>query len=111
MEINGTLPQTAGAPNIAPRVAPTPAGHSSTNAPAGGASPRIPSDVAKALSDDGSISVPEGSRIRVDKETDRIVLEIVNAQNRVIKQIPPEALLHALEQSRNVTGLILDKQT
>ena len=50
-------------------------------------------------------------KIRVDEATDRIVVQILNSNNEVIKQIPPEQLLRAIARSRQVTGLIFDQQT
>jgi hypothetical protein len=110
MEINGAIPQTVSVPSPAPRVAPPPAGRTAV-APSSGSPPPIPSDIAKALGSGGSGDLPGGARIRVDKATDRVVLQILDANNTVVKQIPAEAFLHAVEQARNVTGLILDQQT
>ncbi len=47
----------------------------------------------------------------MDEATDRIVVQILNANGEVIKQIPPEELLREIAKSREVTGLIFDQQT
>jgi hypothetical protein len=112
MEISGAIRQTTGPPVVArPARPPESAWPSGTGAAAEGPSPEIPRDVVRTLASEAAADTPNGSRIRVDETTERIVVEILNSDNEVIKQIPPEALLRALARSRRVTGLILDQQT
>ncbi len=112
MEISGTIRQTAGPSDVA-RTArpPESAGRNSASATADAPSPELSREVVKALASEVNADTPNGSRIRVDESTDRIVLEILNEKREVVKQIPPEALLKALARSRDITGLVLDQQT
>lgn len=55
-------------------------------------------------------STPDGLHLRVDKATDRVVAEIVNESNEVIKQLPPEESLRAAARFRHVVGLLFDQQ-
>lgn len=51
-----------------------------------------------------------GTRLHVDEATNRIVAQIVNAENQVIKQIPPEEALRVAARIRNIVGLLFDRQ-
>ncbi|MCP4642904.1 MAG: flagellar protein FlaG [bacterium] len=51
-----------------------------------------------------------GTRMRVDEATDRVVTQIVNASNEVIKQIPPEELLRTVANVRKLQGLLFDQK-
>jgi len=51
------------------------------------------------------------ARLRIDPQTERIIAEIVNEQNEVVKQVPPEELLELAETSRAVQGLLFDRST
>ena len=50
-----------------------------------------------------------GTRLRVDDASKRIVTQIVNEHNEVLRQIPPEELLKVLAQVRRLQGLLLDE--
>ncbi len=109
MVINGLTPQ-----RFEPRVAPP-------SAPDRVPAPQPPDPVD--LDDDRSAQVAietivsesrdkvrSGLRIHVDEATDRFVVEIVNAKNEVIRQIPPEEALRLKVLFRKITGIIFDQK-
>jgi len=51
------------------------------------------------------------ARLRIDPQTERIIAEIVNEDNEVIKQVPPEELLELAATSRAIQGLLFDRST
>ena len=51
-----------------------------------------------------------GTRMRIDAATRRIVAQIMNQNNEVIKQIPPEELLKIAARFRELQGILFDKQ-
>ena len=51
-----------------------------------------------------------GTRLRVDEASDRVVAQIVNAEDQVIKQIPPEEVLRLAARIRNIVGLLFNRQ-
>ncbi len=51
-----------------------------------------------------------GVRLRIDKASKRIVAQIVNQNNEVIKQIPPEELLKVAANVRRMLGLLFDQE-
>src|SRR5262245_55459587 len=108
MEINGAIRQAVAPSGVTrPAPAPEPAGRAGGSVPA----PQLPREIVQSVAGDTGATAPHASRIRLDQSTERIVVEILNSQNEVVKQIPPEAFLHALEQARGVIGLILDQKT
>lgn len=54
--------------------------------------------------------VSSGTRLRVDEATQRIVAQIVDENDVVIRQIPPEELLRIAEKFRRLQGLLFDRQ-
>lgn len=48
-------------------------------------------------------------RLRIDKLSNRIVAQMVNENNEVIKQIPPEELLRIAARFRDLQGILFDK--
>lgn len=50
-----------------------------------------------------------GTRLRFDEATERIVAQIVNKNNEVIRQIPPEAFLRFAARFRNLIGVLFDQ--
>ena len=68
------------------------------------------SAVADALVAQRAANTASGARIHVDEATDRIVVQIVNADDEVIKQLPPEEVLKIAARLQEVTGLIFDQQ-
>lgn len=55
-------------------------------------------------------NIRSGSRVHVDQATDRFVVEIVNAKNEVIRQIPPEEALRLNVLFQKITGIIFDQK-
>ncbi len=50
------------------------------------------------------------TRLKVDEENKRIVIQILDSQNQVIRQIPPEEWLKFLSRWQKVQGLFFDEQ-
>lgn len=63
-----------------------------------------------ALLAHSSESVRNGSRIHFDEATEQIVIEIINKNREVIRQLPPDAALRIAARFREITGLIFDQQ-
>lgn len=53
-------------------------------------------------------STRSGTRLYVDESTHQVVAQIVNANNEVIKQIPPEEMLKIAARFRILVGTIFD---
>jgi len=51
-----------------------------------------------------------GTRLRLDPATHRVIAQIVNKNNEVIKQVPPEEALRIAARFREVTGMIFDRK-
>jgi hypothetical protein len=51
------------------------------------------------------------ARLRVDPATERIIAEIVNENNEVVKQVPPEELLELAATNRALQGILFDRTT
>lgn len=64
--------------------------------------------VRDVLAAEKAAKVRGGTRLSLDKATERIVAQIVNKNNEVIKQIPPQEVLRIAAQFRRVVGLIFD---
>ncbi|MFP6582452.1 MAG: flagellar protein FlaG [Candidatus Hydrogenedentota bacterium] len=56
-----------------------------------------------------SQNVRSGSRVYHDEATNQFVIQIVNDQNEVIRQLPEEQALRIAAKFREVTGLIFDQ--
>ncbi len=114
MEIGAALPHTVNLPDPVRRAAtdaPVERAASAPPSPPPEAAPRpVPREVIEALTARTEANTRSASRIRLDDATDRVVVQILNADNEVIKQFPPEELLEVLERIREVTGLIFDRQ-
>ena len=50
-----------------------------------------------------------GTRLRIDKATNRIIAQIVGRDNNIIKQIPPEEALKIAARMREFRGEIFDE--
>ena len=109
MEIGAVLRQNAPPDTVRPERSAAP-----VNAPPPSAPPppsaNASQEVAEALAAQAAAKKGSGARIRLDESTDRVIVQILNADNEVIKQLPPEDLLRALERFREITGLIFDRQ-
>jgi uncharacterized FlaG/YvyC family protein len=51
-----------------------------------------------------------GTRMRVDSATKRLVTQIVDEMDQVIKQIPPEELLRIVARTRDLQALLFDER-
>ena len=47
--------------------------------------------------------------MRIDPSSRRIVAQILNESNEVVKQIPPEELLKIIAQFRQLRGVLFDQ--
>lgn len=54
-------------------------------------------------------STVSGVRLHVDAETNRIIAQIVDENDNVVRQIPPEDALRIAAQTRELLGLLFDK--
>jgi uncharacterized FlaG/YvyC family protein len=50
------------------------------------------------------------SRIRVDKESNRIVVQIIGPNNEVVRQIPAQELLEISAKGKQLQGLLFDER-
>ncbi len=50
------------------------------------------------------------TRLQVDKENQRIVIQILDEKNQVIRQIPPEEWLKFLSRWQKIQGLFFNEQ-
>lgn len=115
MEINGAIPPSTSAVERTRPVPPAqpPSPRSRLNRSEDAVSPRrgrpeSPPGLEVANTVLSALSERAGARIRVDESTERIVVQILNEENEVIKQLPPEDLLEALRQFREITGVLFD---
>ena len=51
-----------------------------------------------------------GTRLRIDEASKRIVAQIVDENNEVIKQIPPEEILKIAARFREISGKMFDRK-
>ncbi len=68
------------------------------------------------VAEEGTARAPSASslaavrpRFDVDQATERLVAEIVDENNEVIKQIPPQELLDAVARFRRLQSLLFDE--
>lgn len=95
-----------------PSVARTPSGGAPESAPKEAArvapeSPRPTQAGAPASTTESTIH-RTGTRLRIDDGTKRIVAQILDENQEVIKQIPPEDLLQIAARLRQLEGLLFD---
>lgn len=57
-----------------------------------------------------TLSDVSGVRLRVDADTHRIIAEIVDENDKVVRQIPPEEALRIATMTRQLLGLLFDQQ-
>ena len=69
---------------------------------------RAPSPAAEVLQQRRLAKTASGIRLQVNDTVDRVIAQIVNESNEVIKQIPPEEAVRVFTRFREVTGLIFD---
>jgi flagellar protein FlaG len=51
-----------------------------------------------------------GTRLRVDKESEQVVAQILDENNEVIRQIPPEEMLDIAARFNELQGKLFDKK-
>lgn len=68
--------------------------------------------VQRAASSGEGVAKPFTSRprLRIDESSNRVVAQIVNENNEVIKQIPPEEMLKISARMRRFVGLFFDER-
>ena len=105
----------AQAPSRQPRAAD--AGRDTAPTARGGPGPseesvRQPAPKTEAQTPDMVKAPPQrtGTRLRIDEASKRIVAQIVNEDNEVTKQIPPEELLRIAARSREISGKLFDRK-
>lgn len=69
---------------------------------------RTPSAAVETLQQRRRANTPTGVRLQVDESVDRVIAQIVNENNEVIKQIPPEEAVRVFARFREITGLLFD---
>lgn len=55
--------------------------------------------------------LPPNTRLRVDEESKQIVAQVLDENNQVIRQIPPEALLELSARFNRLEGLLFNRET
>jgi uncharacterized FlaG/YvyC family protein len=55
--------------------------------------------------------LPPNTRLRVDEESNRIVAQILDENDEVVRQIPPEALLELSSKFNRLEGLLFDRES
>lgn len=55
--------------------------------------------------------LPPNTRLRVDEETKQIVVQILDENNEVIRQIPAEALLELSSRFNRLEGLLFNRES
>ena len=93
-----------------PSLARTPSGGVPASAPKEAAhqAPESPKPTTAAARE-VQLTQGTGTRLRIDRESKRIIVQIVNDANEVIKQIPPEDLLRIASKIRQIQGLLFDE--
>lgn len=49
-------------------------------------------------------------RIKIDEQSQRVITQLVDENDEVIRQIPPEELLRVADQLRRLRGVLFDEQ-
>lgn len=55
-------------------------------------------------------TLPPNTRLRVDEESNRIVAQILDENDEVVRQIPPEALLDLSTRFNRLEGLLFNRE-
>ena len=72
--------------------------------------PPVSSEAIDALAARAAANTRSGTKVRLDDATNRVVVQILNADDEVIRQYPPEELLRVLKSIRELRGLLFDQQ-
>ncbi|MDP7640037.1 MAG: flagellar protein FlaG [Candidatus Hydrogenedentes bacterium] len=120
MDIGGVIPKGAAAPDGSPVVhapalvsppAPEGAGASAptreTTAPRG---EERAHSAPVAFAADSAVSTRHGTRFHLSDPPRRLIAEIVDANNKVIKEIPPKEVVEIAARFRRLVGLLFDEQ-
>lgn len=108
-----------GVPSIAAQELRTHAAPPAVHTPSRGAPDQTPTEAAPAdlhpatgqthQPVERELSTVSGVRLHVDAETNRIIAQIVDENDNVVRQIPPEDALRIAAQTRELLGLLFDK--
>lgn len=71
---------------------------------------RPTSPAIESLQERRAAKTPSGVQLEVDRTVNRVIARIVNENNEVIKQIPPEEAVRIFTRFREVTGLLFDRE-
>lgn len=120
MEINGTIPKGAAVPNGSPVVrAPAPV---PPPAPEGAEVAAPTRETTAQRGEERAHSAPvvfaansvastgHGTRFRAGEPPYRLIAQIVDANNEVIKEIPPKEVLRIAARFRRLVGLLFDEK-
>ena len=55
--------------------------------------------------------LPPNTRFRIDEESNRVVAQILDENNEVVRQIPPEALLELSTRISRLEGLLFNRES
>lgn len=55
--------------------------------------------------------LPPNTRFRIDEESNRVVAQILDENNEVVRQIPPEALLKLSTRISRLEGLLFNRES
>jgi len=55
--------------------------------------------------------LPPNTRFRIDKESNRVVAQILDENDEVVRQIPPEALLKLSSRISRLEGLLFNQES
>lgn len=72
--------------------------------------PPRPRPAAEAFAARKASKTRGGTRLHIDEATNQVIAQIVNVNNEVIKQLPPEERLRIAARYRLYIGLVFDKQ-
>ena len=109
MDINGlTRPQVQSPPTPRPASVPLPKPQTPDIVETNDVQPT--QAAVDAIVSHNESKVRSGSRIRVDEATNQVVVEIVNSENEVIRQIPLEEALRLDVLFKRITGIIFDQE-
>jgi hypothetical protein len=53
---------------------------------------------------------PPNTRLRLDEESNRIVAQVLDENNEVIRQLPPQELLDITARFNRLEGILFDEQ-
>lgn len=55
--------------------------------------------------------LPPNTRLHIDEESNRVVAQVLDENNEVIRQIPPEALLELSTRLNKLEGLLFNRES